>query len=294
MPRFRLTGTVTTRDVSAARVVCDGCDPARPCDEHADGPVLWLLTAGAFELRDAAGRHVIDPAQAIAMPARHAFQIRHPAGPDTCVAFRGPIIDALTGPAARLLPVAPARLAQILASLAEPDDLALGEALAGLELPERADAPGHAHAPERAAAPRSARAANRCVPDRDLAAGRAEAGDRRAPDRDLAAAIAHLLRTRYAEPLSLGELAAATGYSVFHACRVFRAITGTTIHGFRRELRLRHALARVLDGDEPLADIALAVGFASHSHLTNQFRARFGIPPARARSHAGRRALASA
>jgi AraC-like DNA-binding protein len=103
-----------------------------------------------------------------------------------------------------------------------------------------------------------------------------------------------VLRTRYAEPVSLGEIAAATGYSVFHACRVFRATTGATIHGFRRDLRLRHALARILDGDEPLADIALAIGFASHSHLTNQFRARFGIPPARARSRAGRRALASA
>ncbi len=253
MPRFRLTGTVTTRDASAARVVCDGCDPARPCDEHADGPVLWLLTAGAFELRDATGRHVVDPTHAIAMPWHHAFQIRHPAGPDTCIAFRGPIIDALTAHGARLLPVSPPRLAQILAGLTERDDLALGEALSGLASP----------------------------------------GDRAAPDRDLAAAIAHVLRTRYAEPISLGELAAATGYSVFHACRVFRATTGTTIHGFRRELRLHHALARILDGDEPLADIALAIGFASHSHLTNQFRARFGIPPARARSPAGRRLLAA-
>jgi AraC-like DNA-binding protein len=264
MPRFRLTGTVTTRDVSAARVVCDGCDPARPCDEHADGPVLWLLTAGAFELRDAAGRHVLDPTRAIAMPARHAFQIRHPAGPDTCMSFRGPIIDALAAHDARLLPVSPTQLARLLAGLADRDDLALGEALCGLAVPERADAPERAGDPDRLAA----------------------------PDRDLAAAIAHVLRTCHAEPLSLGQLAAATGYSVFHACRVFRATTGTTIHGFRRELRLRHALARILDGDEPLADIALAVGFASHSHLTNRFRARFGMPPARARSRAGRHLLA--
>jgi AraC-like DNA-binding protein len=257
MPRFRLTGTVTTHDASATRVTCDGCDPVRPCDEHARGPVLWLLTAGVFELRDAAGRHAIDPTRAIAMPHRHAFQIRHPAGPDTCIAFRGPIVDALAAHGAQLLPVTPAQLARILAGLADRDGLALGEALAGLAAPDHA-----------------------------------AAGHRAAPDRDLAAAIAHALRTRYAEPISLGELAAATGYSVFHACRVFRATTGTTIHGFRRELRLRHALARILDGNDPLADIALATGFASHSHLTNQFHARFGLPPARARSRAGRRALA--
>ncbi|HEX3761551.1 MAG TPA: AraC family transcriptional regulator [Kofleriaceae bacterium] len=253
MPRFHLTATLATRDTSAARVVCDGCDPARPCDEHTERAALWLLTAGAFELRDRTGRHVVDPTQALIMPPGHVFQIRHHAGPDTCLAFRGPIIDALAACGARTLPVAPARLAQIVAGVAERDDLALAEALSGL-------APPDGPAP---------------------------------PDRNLAGGITHLLRTRYAEPTSLGELADATGYSMFHACRVFRATTGTTIHGFRRELRLRHALARVLDGDEPLAEIALAVGFASQSHLTNQFRARFGITPARARSPAGRRSLAA-
>jgi transcriptional regulator GlxA family with amidase domain len=103
--------------------------------------------------------------------------------------------------------------------------------------------------------------------------------------------VAHALRTRFAEPSSLGELAEATGYSVFHACRVFRATTGATIHGFRRELRLRHALSRILDSAEPLTDIAAATGFASQSHLTNLFHARFGVTPARARTRDGQRAL---
>jgi AraC family transcriptional regulator len=73
---------------------------------------------------------------------------------------------------------------------------------------------------------------------------------------------------------------------------VFRATTGFTIHGFRRELRLRHALARILDGGDSLTEIAIAAGFASQSHLTNLFRARFGITPARARTRHGRDALA--
>jgi len=249
MPRFRVTRAVTTRDVSAIRAHCDGCDPARPCDEHTVRASLWLVTRGAFELRDRRGRHAIDPAQAIVMPRHHAFQIRHPAGPDTCVAFRGPLIEALAGDGARLIPLAAGDLAALLAGVADRDELALAEALAGL-------------------APVAA-----------------------APDRDLSAAVAHAVRTRFAEPTSLGELAAATGYSVFHACRVFRATTGTTIHGFRRELRLRHALARILDDTAPLTEIAAATGFASQSHLTNRFRARFGVTPARARTRDGLRAL---
>lgn len=254
MPQFRVICALAGREVSVFRARCDGCDPARPCDEHTVRASLWLVTAGAFELRDAAGRRVVDPTRAITLPRHHAFQIRHHAGPDTCLSFRGPVVDAIAARGARLLAVSPAQLARLTAGIAERDELALAEALTGLAPPDRA--------------------------------GRA------APDRDLAAAVAHALRARYAEPATLDELAAAAGYSVFHTCRVFRATTGTTIHGFRRELRLRHALARILDGDEPLTQVALATGFASQSHLTNRFRVRFGITPARARTRDGRRTLA--
>jgi AraC-like DNA-binding protein len=268
VPRIHITRTVATCDVSAIRARCDGCDPARPCDEHARGAALWMVTAGAFELRDAAGRHVLDPTRAIVMPAGHAFRIRHPAGPDVCLAFGGPIVDALAARGARLVAVAPAHIAQITTALAGDDDLALAEALAQLAPPDPAD-------PAEPAGPDDPRP--RAAAARD--------------SRDLSAAVIDALRTRYADPTSLGELAAITGYSVFHTCRVFRATTGTTIHGFRRELRLRHALARILDGREPLTEIAAATGFASQSHLTNLFRARFGITPARARTHDGARAL---
>jgi AraC family transcriptional regulator len=250
MPQFRITSAITAREVSAIRARCDGCDPARPCDEHTVQASLWLITAGAFELRDAAGRHMLDPLTAIVMPAHHGFQIRHPAGPDTCLSFRGPIVDALAAHGARLVPISSTQLAHVLTAVADRDELALVEALAQL-------------------APRPA-----------------------APDRDLSTAVADALRAHYAEPTSLGELAAATGYSVFHACRVFRATTGHTIHGFRRELRLRHALARILDSRDSLSEIALTTGFASQSHLTNLFRARFGVTPARARTRDGQQLLA--
>jgi AraC-like DNA-binding protein len=257
MPQFRTAQLVATRDVSAERTLCDGCDPARPCDEHTRRASLWLITRGAFELRDATGRHLLDPTRAIAMPAGHVFRIRHPAGPDTCLSFRGPVVDALAAHGARLVAVSPTQIARIIAALADPDELALGEALSQLAPCDPGRAPGTA-------------------------------------DRTLSAAVSDALRARFAEPMSLDELAAGTGYSVFHTCRVFRATTGYTIHGFRRELRLRHALARILDGDEPLTEIALATGFASQSHLTNLFRSRFGVTPARARTRAGQAALVRA
>ncbi|HEU0036011.1 MAG TPA: helix-turn-helix transcriptional regulator [Kofleriaceae bacterium] len=258
MPRFAVTHELSTREIHGVRALCDGCDPARPCDEHARGASLWVVTRGAFELRDASGRHVLDPMHALVMPAGHPFVIRHPAGPDTCVAFHGPLIERIAERGPRIAAIAPGHVARLAAHVAafargEGDELALGELLVELA----ADEPAHR-------------------------------------DREVADAIEHVLRLAYAEPLSLGELADRAGYSLFHTCRVFRATTGQTLHGFRRELRLRHALARIVDGDEPLIQIAAVTGFANQSHLTNLFRARFGITPGRARTRDGLRQLATA
>src|SRR3954471_11296161 len=110
MPRIQIVRRHATRDVGGIRAVCDGCDPARPCDEHTRSAGLWMLTAGAIELRDASGRHVLDPTRAFVMPKGHAFRIRHPAGPDVCLAFQGPVVEALAERGARLLAVTPAQL----------------------------------------------------------------------------------------------------------------------------------------------------------------------------------------
>lgn len=256
---------------------CDGCDPARPCDEHARGASLWLVTSGAFQLRDARGTHAMDPTRVLVMPDRHPFVIRHPAGPDTCVSFHGPLIERIAAHGAGLRPLAANRATRLARELVawrrgEPDELAIAEAVTAIASPiETTGRTDHALSPPRDRARTNASRSDRAVVD----------------------AIAHVIRLDIARSTSLSEIADRAGYSLFHACRVFRATTGTTIHGFRRELRLRHALSRLLDGDESLATIAIVCGFASQSHLTNLFRARFGITPAKARTRDGLRLLAA-
>lgn len=282
MPSFKTARVVDSDELVADRAVCDGCDPARPCSEHLRRAGLWLVTTGAFELRDRDGAHVLDPTHALVMPAGHEFVVRHPVGPDICVAFHGTLIDRLAEAGARLAAITPAQAAGLATELTawargEGDELAIAELLATIADPVH-DTPRHDHATtpstrgDRALAARPPRGATR-------------------PDRDLASGIAHVLRLDFAAPTSLAELAERTGYSMFHACRAFRATTGHTIHGFRRELRLRHALARILDGDEALIEIAAHTGFASQSHLTNLFHARFGVTPAKARTPGGMRRL---
>jgi AraC-like DNA-binding protein len=76
---------------------------------------------------------------------------------------------------------------------------------------------------------------------------------------------------------SLRALAGAIGRSPFHLCRAFRRHTGQSINEYKHSLRLRLALESLEAGD--IADLALRLGYATHSHFTSAFRRRFGITP---------------
>jgi AraC family transcriptional regulator len=101
--------------------------------------------------------------------------------------------------------------------------------------------------------------------------------------RDLAEHARAVVARHFASGFTLTQLAAVLGTSVFHLCRVFRASTGTTIHAYRNQLRLRAALERLLDSTSDLSAIALDLGYTSHSHFTAVFRACYGMTPSAAR-----------
>jgi AraC-like DNA-binding protein len=105
----------------------------------------------------------------------------------------------------------------------------------------------------------------------------------RASWRRLAEVMQHEIALRHRERLTLDAIANAVGASPFHASRVFRAVTGDTVHRHLVRVRLRVALL-ALAGDGDLAAIAVAAGFSSHSHFTSAFRAEFGVSPSAVRS----------
>lgn len=55
------------------------------------------------------------------------------------------------------------------------------------------------------------------------------------------------------------------------------------VHQYHLRVRLAHALDWLLDTDRTLSEVALACGFASHSHFTETFRRQVGVSPARVR-----------
>jgi AraC-like DNA-binding protein len=78
---------------------------------------------------------------------------------------------------------------------------------------------------------------------------------------------------------SVAKLAKVANLSPFHLCHVFRKIVGTSIYHYVLQERLARALDVVVDGSDDLTAIALAAGFASHSHFTSRFRRFFGCTP---------------
>lgn len=83
--------------------------------------------------------------------------------------------------------------------------------------------------------------------------------------------------------MSLSALSDAVGVSPFHLCRVFRRITGTTIHRYLDRLRLRASLELLGETRQRLASIALNVGYSSESHFSDAFNREFRLRPSRFR-----------
>jgi AraC family transcriptional regulator len=101
---------------------------------------------------------------------------------------------------------------------------------------------------------------------------------------DLSEGAKALLATRACEPLDLSELARELGCSAFHLCHVFRRQTGSTLSEYQHQMRLRQSLDGVADRSVRLTDLALELGYASHSHFTLCFRRAFGVTPSALRS----------
>ncbi len=88
-----------------------------------------------------------------------------------------------------------------------------------------------------------------------------------------------IIALRYADPLTLEELAAACGISIFHFCRMFKAVTGQTTINYLGEYRVNKAALLLRSTELPVAEIAHAVGFADECYFSRCFRRFKEISP---------------
>src|SRR5205823_7860557 len=83
--------------------------------------------------------------------------------------------------------------------------------------------------------------------------------------------------------VTLHELCSAIHCSPWQLCRAFRRVTGQTLTSYRHALRLQVALERLRHQDIDLTELALELGYSSHSHFTHVFHRHLGITPSQVR-----------
>ena len=87
------------------------------------------------------------------------------------------------------------------------------------------------------------------------------------------------------EDLSLEALAAEVSLSPLYLVRAFRTAVGQSPHQYVVTRRVEQARRLLTTTTLPIAEISLATGFSSQSHLTNWFRRLVGVSPAAYRKH---------
>ena len=95
----------------------------------------------------------------------------------------------------------------------------------------------------------------------------------------------HLVRardladSRYSEPLTVGDMAAAAGLSRSHFSREFRRAFGESPHVYLLTRRLERAAHLLRGTDHSVADVCCEVGLTSIGSFTTSFTRVYGMSP---------------
>ena len=91
------------------------------------------------------------------------------------------------------------------------------------------------------------------------------------------------IEVRYAEPLTVEDVARSVGTSRRQLQRIFEEQAGTTFRTYLAAVRMRHAAER-LDSGQTIAAVARSVGYSQPAQFAKAFRRHRGQSPSEARA----------
>ncbi len=92
------------------------------------------------------------------------------------------------------------------------------------------------------------------------------------------------IQKNLSQPLTVGDIAAACGYSETYMMKLFKKMTGSTCVEYVNSYRLKECAERLLTSQEKILDIAYGYGFNNVSYFNLQFKKVYGMTPKEYRS----------
>lgn len=91
------------------------------------------------------------------------------------------------------------------------------------------------------------------------------------------------IEIHHAEPITLGDMAAAAAMSTFHFSRTFKSATGTSPMRYLWNRRVSQAKHMLANSDLSVVCVGMACGFSSASHFASAFKQATGVSPSQFR-----------
>lgn len=88
-----------------------------------------------------------------------------------------------------------------------------------------------------------------------------------------------LINTRYADPISVSDLAGLAAMHPTTANKAFRTVLGLSVNEYLTRYRITRAMQRLTDTEDPILQIGFECGFGSSSRFYEIFKQRTGTTP---------------
>jgi AraC-like DNA-binding protein len=89
------------------------------------------------------------------------------------------------------------------------------------------------------------------------------------------------MEEKFADPITLDELAACCHVSRRHFFRLFEQAVGVAPMEYLKKVRLKKAAEMLLTGDANVTEVAFACGFNDSNYFSSLYHKEFGVPPSR-------------
>lgn len=85
------------------------------------------------------------------------------------------------------------------------------------------------------------------------------------------------------DPIRVGDMADAAGYSVFHFCRCFNLLTRHSPYDYQMKRKLSVAMKELQSGERSITRVAMDFGFDTPEGFSRAFKKMFGVLPSAVR-----------